>query len=122
MSDVLFPYEGVILDACVIINLYASGHMQSILEFISKPVSIAAYVHEMEALRIYMGPEEDVAKETELINLQSFVERRLLHIVPIEDGPETAACCEFFSRNEIRYWGGYFSCNSGTPFLVPRHR
>src|SRR6266849_9270514 len=95
MSDVLFPCEGVILDACVIINLYASGHMQSILESIPKPVSIAAYVCDMEAQRIYTGPDEDVAKETESINLQSFVERKLLHVAPLENGPESAAAVSF---------------------------
>ena len=95
MSDVLFPCDGVILDACVIINLYASGHMQSILESIPKPVSIAAYVHEMEAQRIYTGPDDDVAKETALINLQSFVDGKLLHVIPLEDGPEAATAVSF---------------------------
>src|SRR6266566_7308772 len=101
MSDMLFPCEGVILDACVIINLCASGHMQSILESIPKPVSIAAYVHEMETQRIYAGPNEDVAKETELINLQTFVERKLLHVVPLGDGPEAAAAVSFSAATRL---------------------
>src|SRR5258708_3495953 len=101
MSDVLFPCDGVILDACVIINLYASGHMQSILESIPKPVSIAAYVHKMEAQRIYTGPDDDVAKETELINLQSFVDGKLLQVVPLEDGPEAAAAVSFSAATRL---------------------
>ncbi|SRR5260221_7477716 len=101
MSDVLFTYDGVILDACVIINLYASGHMQSILASIPKPVSIAAYVYEMEAQRIYTGPDEDVAKETELINLQPIVERKLLHVVPLENGPESAAAVSFSAATRL---------------------
>src|SRR5579864_9139024 len=95
MSDVLFPGEGVILDACVIINLYASGYMRSILESIPNPVSIAAYVHEMEAHRIYTGPDEDVTKETELINLQPFVDSKLLQVVLLEDGPEANTVVSF---------------------------
>jgi len=101
MSDGLFPREGVILDACVIINLYASGYMQSILESIPKPISIAAYVYEMETQRIYTGPDEDVARETELINLQSFVNRKLLHIVPLEDGREAIAAVGFSAATRL---------------------
>jgi len=101
MSDLLFPCDGVILDACVIINLYASGYMQSVLESIPKPTSIAAYVYEMEAQRIYTGPDDDVAKETELINLQSFVERKLLHVVSLEDGLEAAAAVSFSAATRL---------------------
>jgi predicted nucleic acid-binding protein len=101
MRDVLFSCESVILDACVIINLYASGHMQSILESIPKPVSIAAYVHEMEAQKIYTGPDEDVTKETELINLQSFVDRKLLHVVHLDDGPEAVAAVDFSAATRL---------------------
>ncbi len=101
MSEVLFPNDGVILDACVIINLYASGHMQSILESIPKPVSIAAYVYEMEAHRIYTGPDEDVAMETASINLQPFVESELLHVAPIENGPEAAAAVSLSAATRL---------------------
>jgi hypothetical protein len=89
MSDLLFPCDGIILDACVIINLFASGQMQSILESIPKSVSISAYVYEMEAQRIYTGPDDDVTKETEVINLRPFIEKKLLHVVPLADGPDT---------------------------------
>ncbi len=101
MSDVLFPGEGVILDACVIINLYATGYMRSILESIPKPVSIAAYVHEMEAHRIYTGPYEDVTKETELINLQPFVDSKLLQVVPLEDGLEANTAVSFSAATRL---------------------
>src|SRR6266568_6134288 len=101
MSDLLFPCDGVILDACVIINLYASGYMQSVLESIPKPTSIAAYVYEMEAQRIYTGPDDDVAKETELINLRSLVDGKLLRVVPLEDGPEAAAAVSFSATTRL---------------------
>ena len=101
MSDVLFPCDGVILDACVIINLYASGFMQSILESIPKPVSISAYVYEMEAHRIYTGPDEDVSQETESINLELIVERELLHVVPLENGSEAAAAVSFSAATRL---------------------
>jgi len=75
--------------------------MQSILESIPKPVSIAAYVYEMEAHRIYTGPDEDVAKETESINLQPIVERKLLHVVPLENGSEAAAAISFSAATRL---------------------
>jgi len=96
MSDNLFPRSSVILDACCIINLYASGHMQSILESIPKPVVISAYVHDMEAHRIYTGPDEDVMRETELINLQPFVDSKLLQVVSLDDGLEANTVVSFF--------------------------
>jgi hypothetical protein len=68
----------------------ASKRMQSILESIPKPVSIAAYVDEMEAQRIYSDPDDDVAMETESINLQPFIESELLHVVPLENESEAA--------------------------------
>jgi len=101
MSDVLFPYDAVILDACVIINLYASGHMQSILESIPKPVSIAAYVYEMEAQRIYADSDDDMAMETESINLQPFVQSELLHVVPLENGSEAAAAVSLSAATRL---------------------
>src|SRR5260370_12040216 len=101
MSNVLFPRDGIILDACVIINLYASGHMQSILESIPKPVSIAAYVHEMETQKIYTGPDDDVMKETEQINLQPFVEGKLLRVVPLDDGPKAASAIVFSASTRL---------------------
>lgn len=88
MNDIPFSRRGVILDACCIINLYASGHMQTILESIPKQVAVAAYIRDVEALRIYSGPDEDVKKETELINLQPFVDSNLLQVVALENEPE----------------------------------
>src|SRR5258707_9937255 len=75
--------------------------MQSILESIPKPVSIAAYVHEMETQKIYTGPDDDVMKETEQINLQPFVEGKLLRVVPLEDGPEAAAAIGFSAATRL---------------------
>ncbi len=95
MSDILFSRKGVILDACCNINLYASGHMQSILESVPRQVAVAAYVHDMEAHRIYNGPDDDVMKETELINLQPFVDNKLLQIVSLEDGLEANTAVRF---------------------------
>ncbi|SRR6266487_725319 len=101
MSDFPFPHEGIILDACCIINLYASGYMQRILVSIPKKVSVAAFVCDVEASKIYSGPEEDIMGETELINLQPFVEKKLLQIVSPENEAEENTIVNFSSAAAI---------------------
>jgi hypothetical protein len=86
-TDVVFSQDCIILDACCIINLYASGQMGSILKSISKSVAVAAYVRDEEALRIYSGLEGDETQKDEQINLQPFIDSGLLIVV----SPETEA-------------------------------
>jgi hypothetical protein len=88
-ADELFPYAGIVLDACVVINVFASGQIASILESLSRPVAIAAFVHEKEALNIYAGPNDDVTAAVEAIDLQPFIEQKLLQVVP-HDSQELA--------------------------------
>ncbi len=85
MSDLLFPKQGIILDACCIINLCASGYIQSILEAIPGQVAVAAYVYEKEVLRIYAGPDEDVTREVQQVDLQPFADSGLLEVVFTDD-------------------------------------
>lgn len=81
MSDFPFRHEGIILDACCVINLYASGYMKTILTSIPTQIFVTSFVHEVEANRIYSGPNDDITKETELINLQPFIMGELLQLV-----------------------------------------
>ena len=87
MSDSVFSQDGIILDACCIINLYASGQMDGILQSISKSVAVAAYVRDEEALRIFGEPEGNVTRKYERIDLQPFIDCGLLTVVL----PETEA-------------------------------
>lgn len=88
MGDVLFLREGIILDAYCIINLYASGQMKNILASIPKQVAIAAYVRDIETNRIYSDPAEGLTKEAEFINLQTFIDDKLLQITSPENDVE----------------------------------
>ena len=97
MSDFLFPHGGIILDACCVINLYASGYMKSVLESIPKQVAVTSYVCNVEAHRIYSGPVEDITKKTELINLQSFIDEQLLQVVFPESEAEENTIVNFSS-------------------------
>lgn len=87
MADFGFSHEYIILDACCIMNLYASRKMGEILETIPKSVAIAAYIHKEEALWIYGGPDDNVTQEKERIDLQPLIEKKLLTVV----SPETEA-------------------------------
>ena len=84
----VFARDYIILDACCIINLYASQRMKDILEVIPKGISVAAYVKDYEALRIYAGPIDNVQESIETINLQPFIDDELLFVADIENEVE----------------------------------
>jgi len=96
-----FPCKGIILDACCVINLYASGYMRDILETIPPQVSVAAYVLYEESNRIYTGPLDDPTRETELINLQPFIDDNLIQIVSLECEAEENSVIEFSSVRRV---------------------
>jgi hypothetical protein len=81
-TEVVFLHECIILDACCIINLYASRHFGNILEAIPASVAVATYVRKEEALKIYGGPDEYVMQREEQIDLQPFIDRGLLLVSP----------------------------------------
>ncbi len=86
-TDIVFSQDCIILDACCIINLYASGQMGNILKAISKSVAVAAYVREEEALRIFSVINGDMTEKYEQIDLQPFIDCGSLIVV----SPETEA-------------------------------
>jgi hypothetical protein len=86
-SDIVFFQDCIILDACCIINLYASGQMGNILKSISKKVAVAAYVRDEEARRIFSGVNGDITKKYEQVDLQPFIDCGLLIVV----SPKTEA-------------------------------
>jgi hypothetical protein len=69
VDSAAFSEEGVILNACCLINLYASRYLSSILEAFPVPAIIAAYVYEHEVLRVYgegFGEEDLISEQIEL--------------------------------------------------------
>ena len=96
-----FPCECIILDACCIINLCASGCMRNILASIPTQVAVATYVLYEESNRIYAGPLEDPTRETELINLQPFVDDNLLQVVSLESEAEANTVIKFSSVRRV---------------------
>ena len=85
MADLTFSHDCIILDACCVINLYASQQMEEILTVIPPAVCIAAYVKDKEILKTYnrsTGNAED-------IDLQVLIERDIL--LPVDLDLETEA-------------------------------
>jgi len=82
----------LILDACCVINTYASGRMEDILISISRSVTVATYVREEEAQAIYAA---NGSGAREPIDLNPVIERGLLRIVQIETAAEDANYLEF---------------------------
>lgn len=75
-----FSHNCIILDACCIINLFASGQMKAILEAIPKNLAVAAYVKDHEAKVV----RADNSQKTIEIDLHPFIVAKLLLLVDIE--------------------------------------
>ncbi len=93
-----FSHDCIILDACCIINLFASQQMRAILETIPKNLSVAAYVKDHEVLNIYSGPIDNVQETSQSIDLQPFIDNKLLLLVDIETEDEQNAYVNFAER------------------------
>lgn len=89
-----FAHSCVILDACCVINLYASGYIEAILRSIPPDVAIATLVRDKEATRIYSN-SSDPAQKYEVINLEPYITGKLIHIVSLETEAENISFVNF---------------------------
>ncbi len=85
-TGVVFLHKCIILDACCIINLYASRQFGHILEAIPASVAVATY---------YGGPAEDVMQKEEQIDLLPYIDRGLLLPVSPESEAENVTYVNF---------------------------
>lgn len=68
------------MDACCVINLYASKQIEAILGTIPKSVCIAAYVKDEEILRVY-----DISSDRiEEVDLKPLIDKGLLVLVDLD--------------------------------------
>lgn len=84
-SPLHIAHSCLILDACCIINLYASNRMGEILESMAVSVTVSAYVKDQEALTVYTA---DGSGAREAIDLSPFINQGLLRVVDIETAAE----------------------------------
>ena len=98
MSSLIFNHDHIILDACCVINLYASSYIESILSSIPIHVIVADYVKNEEVLNILAGPEEDVDSKKEPVDLQPLIDRGLIKVVSPDNETESEAFVYFASE------------------------
>jgi hypothetical protein len=91
-SPLPIAHNCLILDACCIINLYASCRMSDILTSIARSVTVAAYVQDHEARAVYTA---DGSGAREVIDLNPFINQGLLRVVDIETTAENANYLDF---------------------------
>lgn len=95
MSEFAVKHEAVILDACCLINLYASGQLDDILTSISKPVFVAQYVWKNEALTVNGASALETALREEAIDLKLLIDGGLLKLADLETEEEEALFVSF---------------------------
>lgn len=81
----------VLLDACSLLNLYATGHFEQILRESDMRFAVDEYVMRAEALYILKGGSGSDAGERTAINLKRVVELALLEVVEITGTAEAEA-------------------------------
>ncbi|MEW5960691.1 MAG: hypothetical protein AB1801_23450 [Chloroflexota bacterium] len=91
MEALVFSHECIILDACCIINLYASKQIDFILRTIPRSVCVAAYVKNEEILRTY----DVLSNSTEDVDLQPLIDQGLLFLVELDLETEAEAYVNF---------------------------
>ncbi|MCC6630170.1 MAG: hypothetical protein IT340_22550 [Chloroflexi bacterium] len=78
------PTERLLLDACCVINLYASARMEAILSTWPVGVAVADYVRDTEALAVRAGTDAS-ALPAEQIDLARLIGRGWLELASLHD-------------------------------------
>ncbi|MBE2222762.1 MAG: hypothetical protein IAF02_14550 [Anaerolineae bacterium] len=88
-------HDCIILDACVVMNLYASGRIDEVLSSITESLAVAVYVMKYEALAIYKESKQSTPNAKEAIQLQPLIEKNLLSVADLETHAEKASFLSF---------------------------
>ncbi len=86
-----------LLDACSLLNLYASRHIQEILEALPYTFALAERV-EKETLYVRRGGSGEDADEREVVDLSPLISANLLRVISLESEAETAAFVGFATQ------------------------
>jgi hypothetical protein len=89
--------EEIILDACCVISLFASGIPADILEALPCHFHVARYVYEHEALYTLTDP---AINQREAIDLNPLIVRELIRVVDVSGAIEEATLVELATRVE----------------------
>lgn len=97
-SKITIHHDFIILDACVLMNLYASGQIENILSAITERFTVAVYVIEFEALAVYKKSKTETPYDREPIYLQPLIDEGLLLVVDLESDAEKEYLIEFSAQ------------------------
>jgi predicted nucleic acid-binding protein len=95
MSDI--PTVPVLLDACCLLNLYASGRFQEIAETFSQ-LTIADYVVQKEALFIRKQNVNLETDDKEKVELEPFISSGLIRVISIKSKDENETYIDLASE------------------------
>lgn len=85
----------VLLDACVLINLHATGRIEEMLAALPYRFAVARYVLEEETLSVLSGQDAQGRAVPEPIRLGSLVEAGLLEVLQVTSPAEQRALVRF---------------------------
>ena len=97
-SRITTKHDCIILDACCVMNLYASRKMGEIISAIAETVAVAVYVMKVEALTVYQESKRAAPDDKEQIDLQPFIDNEVLIAAALESDAENAAFLEFATQ------------------------
>lgn len=80
--------SAVVLDACVVLNLYATGLMGEIVAGLARPVAVTAFTAEKEALWVGVECAGGAGQDAERVDLGPLIRRGSLDIVLVESDDE----------------------------------
>lgn len=83
MNDAAKTSQYIILDACCLINLYASGQLGEIIRCIPERFAVASYVKEKECLCIYDGPTSNMRKSKKQIDIEQLIQEGRVEIASL---------------------------------------
>lgn len=114
-SSVDIAPNGVILNACCVMSLYASGQMTSVLKALPGPIMITRYVLEQEVLRVYRATEESEAVPDEQIELAPFISAGLISSAPLASEEELKYFVELAKAlgDDGEAWSGALAIQRG---------
>lgn len=97
-SSITAVHDHLILDACCVMNLYASRRMGEILTAIRETAVVARYVMEVEALTVYQTAKGESPHKREIINLQPLIDDGLLLTADLQSDAEKNSFAHFIMQ------------------------
>ncbi len=94
----MLKHNGLILDTCCVMNLYASGVMKKVLSSLGKSIYISSYCLNEEALTVFSISKSASPTKKEKINLMPMINEGFLSVADLETEKEKTSFLDFASK------------------------